>query len=328
MSVAFYAQRPAMKQQEQHAPKPFVFVLQERPVLTDEMILDDIKQVASKLNSDYVSISLYKEHGRYSQCAIRGHFGTWKDALHLAGLRTERTSTELKLIPDENIYKDLRRVAKLIDTNTITISEYETYGKYSFATILKRFTSWDNALVNAGLQGTGLAKIRVSEQEVLEEIERIWVLLGRQPTHTDIVKRGISKYSIDTFKRRFGSWRKALEAFIVWVNGERSTNQSSEMVNHDTSEIINKAVGEQSESASAAEKRCHKTSRNINLRLRFKVLLRDNFTCQACGASPAKNPNVELHVDHITPWSTGGETVFDNLQTLCSKCNLGKSDLT
>ena len=71
----------------------------------------------------------------------------------------------------------------------------------------------------------------------------------------------------------------------------------------------------------------HKTSRDINLRLRFRVLQRDNFKCCACGASPAKDASVELHVDHIMPWAKGGETVLENLQTLCSKCNLGKSDM-
>lgn len=70
-----------------------------------------------------------------------------------------------------------------------------------------------------------------------------------------------------------------------------------------------------------------KTVRDIDLRLRFKVMHRDNFKCCKCGASPAKGPSVELHVDHIIPWSKGGETVIENLQTLCSKCNLGKSDL-
>lgn len=70
-----------------------------------------------------------------------------------------------------------------------------------------------------------------------------------------------------------------------------------------------------------------KTVRDIDLRLRFKVMHRDNFKCCKCGASPAKDPSVELHVDHIIPWSKGGETVIENLQTLCSKCNLGKSDL-
>lgn len=67
-------------------------------------------------------------------------------------------------------------------------------------------------------------------------------------------------------------------------------------------------------------------SRKISDKLRYQVLKRDNFRCCACGASPAKDSSVELHIDHIVPWSKGGETVIDNLQTLCSKCNLGKSD--
>lgn len=53
---------------------------------------------------------------------------------------------------------------------------------------------------------------------------------------------------------------------------------------------------------------------------------RDNFKCVLCGASPAKDPKIELHIDHIIPWSKGGESTIDNLQTLCSACNLGKRD--
>ncbi|HIY39301.1 MAG TPA: HNH endonuclease, partial [Candidatus Agathobaculum merdigallinarum] len=70
-----------------------------------------------------------------------------------------------------------------------------------------------------------------------------------------------------------------------------------------------------------------KTRRDINLRLRFRVMQRDNFKCCICGASPANDPTVVLHIDHIMPWSKGGETIMENLQTLCSKCNLGKSNL-
>ena len=68
-------------------------------------------------------------------------------------------------------------------------------------------------------------------------------------------------------------------------------------------------------------------SRKISDRLRYQVLKRDSFKCCACGASPAKDSSIELHVDHIIPWSKGGETTTDNLQTLCSRCNLGKSDI-
>lgn len=75
-----------------------------------------------------------------------------------------------------------------------------------------------------------------------------------------------------------------------------------------------------------ADKTVKRSSRVISDKLRYQVLKRDNFKCCACGASPAKDPSVELHIDHIVPCSKGGETKFSNLQTLCSKCNIGKSD--
>jgi 5-methylcytosine-specific restriction endonuclease McrA len=51
------------------------------------------------------------------------------------------------------------------------------------------------------------------------------------------------------------------------------------------------------------------------------------MTCKICGKSRAKYNDLELVVDHVFPWSKGGETVFENLQTLCQPCNGGKGDL-
>lgn len=59
--------------------------------------------------------------------------------------------------------------------------------------------------------------------------------------------------------------------------------------------------------------------------MRAVILMRDGATCQLCGATP--QDGAKLHVDHILPWSKGGETVVENLQILCDKCNLGKGDL-
>lgn len=77
----------------------------------------------------------------------------------------------------------------------------------------------------------------------------------------------------------------------------------------------------------AATKAKNSTGRTPSPRLRFEVLVRDKFTCRFCGASPNKDASVTLHIDHIMPWSKGGRTTLDNLQTLCSTCNLGKSDI-
>jgi 5-methylcytosine-specific restriction endonuclease McrA len=69
-----------------------------------------------------------------------------------------------------------------------------------------------------------------------------------------------------------------------------------------------------------------RTLRKPSIRLRFRFLRRDNFTCRACGRSPAKEIGVTLEADHVLAWSRGGETTFENLQTLCERCNSGKSN--
>lgn len=58
--------------------------------------------------------------------------------------------------------------------------------------------------------------------------------------------------------------------------------------------------------------------------LRYDVFTRDHYRCCICGAS--QKDGVTLHVDHIIPVSKGGKTAMSNLQTLCDRCNLGKSN--
>lgn len=57
----------------------------------------------------------------------------------------------------------------------------------------------------------------------------------------------------------------------------------------------------------------------------WSVLARDNWTCCSCGRS-SKEEGITLEVDHIVPRSRGGSNDIGNLQTLCKKCNIGKSN--
>lgn len=61
-------------------------------------------------------------------------------------------------------------------------------------------------------------------------------------------------------------------------------------------------------------------------RLRYAVLRKQNGRCQLCGKS--RRDGAVLHVDHIVPLSVDWSKRLDinNLQVLCSDCNLGKSN--
>ena len=68
-----------------------------------------------------------------------------------------------------------------------------------------------------------------------------------------------------------------------------------------------------------------KRERNkVTSTLRYDVLKRDHFTCKMCGATV--KDGIKLQVDHIIPVSKGGKTTMSNLQTLCQRCNQGKSN--
>ncbi len=188
------------------------------------------------------------------------------------------------------------------------MDEYNEYGRFHSSTLTRRFGSWFKCIELADLSPSR-SKTGISDEELFEELEKVWVKFGKQPSYAQM--RDFSMFSIGTYEKRFGGWRNALSAFVNYIYGNNIDEQDSNDTEQDSREELE-----------------HKTSRTINLRLRFRVLQKDNFKCCACGASPAKDPSVELHIDHIIPWSKGGETTIDNLQTLCSKCNLGKRDLT
>lgn len=214
---------------------------------------------------------------------------------------------------DEELLEDLRQVAKALGRETITMAEYEGFGKVHPSTIQRRFGSWPTALKSAGLQPSR-SKLGISDDELFENIKSLWVDLGRQPRYGE-VKAPSSSFSVGTYENRFGSWSKALARFVEWVNSD-SPDQFKENV-----ESLDQA--HKPTPAPSAKRR---TRREISDRQRFRILVRDGFRCKACGASPLIQSGVELHVDHILPWSKGGETTDDNLESKCKQCNLGKGN--
>lgn len=72
--------------------------------------------------------------------------------------------------------------------------------------------------------------------------------------------------------------------------------------------------------------RAMQSRRSIGSGIRYHVLHRAGFKCQACGAKPSDSNDVELAIDHIVPFSLGGSNDASNLQVLCAPCNGSKSN--
>ena len=259
-------------------------------------------------------------------------------------------SHDRRNISDDAIFQDMRRVSAPIGDRVLRQRDYGEHGKFAVKTAINRFGSWADAVDNAGLtksvdrqisdvqlfenlllvwtsvKRAAFSKVRwarsvrprrrqlahLTRSAVIfrtysaENLLLVWTSLGHQPSYSEVQKPE-SRYNVTTYERRFRSWRGALEAFVHWANAEEI---AAPVENHDTPE---------------SQKR--KTQRQPNLRLYFRVLSRDRFTCCACGASPATIPGTRLQVDHVVPWSKLGETLEANLQTLCERCNQGKSDI-
>lgn len=209
-------------------------------------------------------------------------------------------------ITDDELIIDLKFVAVDTKKNSVTAREYDERGKFNSHIFERRFGSWLKALDKANLQRT--RNYNITDEDSFKNLEDIWIKLGRQPVREEMFAP-LSKYSGSFYEYRFGTWQKALERFVAYINNEKNISL------------------EEIETLEIEPSTQHKTKRNINLRLRFIVMKRDDFRCKKCGRSPAIDPSIILHVDHIKAWANGGETVLENLQTLCSVCNIGKSDL-
>lgn len=68
---------------------------------------------------------------------------------------------------------------------------------------------------------------------------------------------------------------------------------------------------------------CRVERGKVSNKIRFAIYERDGYRCCRCGISQRY---AALEIDHIIPIAKGGKSTYDNLQTLCHKCNVEKGD--
>lgn len=125
-----------------------------------------------------------------------------------------------KNIPDNILIEDVKCVAKKLNKETVTMSEYCEHGAYHPTTIVRRIGSWFTVLELAGLEDSR-SRLKIPIEALFSNLEDVWMHLGRRPKYTEL-KSPLSKYCAGTYDHRFGSYSNALKQFTAHQKNKRN----------------------------------------------------------------------------------------------------------
>jgi HNH endonuclease/Homing endonuclease associated repeat len=297
---------------------PLRFELNRLSEYSEQAIIAEIRRVAVLVPNRALTAALFKKHARVGLSTLRRHFGTYEQALAAAALSHRFSDTvgargahPSRRLSNDDVVRALRDLAARLNTTELTVDDVERHLPFSRATLSRRWGTSHDAFRAAGL-GVSKSWRRYTDDECFENMLKVWTHYGRAPRYREM-GAAPSVVGGKAYVNRFGGWNKALAAFVERVNLEPTPPPSAVLA----------AAGPE---ANTPIRELRRSNRDIPLGLRFKVLRRDSFKCVLCGDNPPRNPVCVLHVDHIRPWSEGGETQLDNLRTLCAACNVGRSN--
>jgi len=276
-----------------------------------ESLLRELRRVAELIEGPSLSRTQFDQHSKVHSSTLGKRFGSWESALKAAGLSNRFVDTSVPYKREE-VLAAIKRIGSEIAPKTLTLSEFSARTGIDGGPVRRLFGSWKAAIEEAGYAQSALAK-RYTDEQCFENMLALWSYYGRAPQH-DEANRSPSEVGSKAYVRRWGTWRKALAAFVdrVSVDSDQSTSAAS-----NETESLPIAKGSDARLPDQGP-------RDVPLALRYFILKRDRFHCVTCGRSPATHPNLHLHIDHIVPWVLGGRTIAENLRALCSECNLGK----
>ncbi len=218
-----------------------------------------------------------------------------------------KTSSKKPQFSKPDILNSLKRFAEITKYQSFGMRDYDAWSDrlVTSDTVVRYFGSWGTALKEIGVRAERGLKIDI--KKMVDVFKECWKELDNIPSRKQLelyLSQHNYPFRWKSYINIFGSIGK-LAQLIVEV--QEGTKEEKELYKR---QISRKTIREP-----------------ISARLRYQVLKRDGEKCKKCGISPKHTATVVLHVDHIIPVTKGGKTDIDNLQTLCEKCNLGKSSL-
>ena len=114
-----------------------------------------------------------------------------------------------------------------------------------------------------------------------------------------------------------------VKLYLTKINGAYVTSKEETFYASKIKDIIQRLRNKQNDfylDYEVWQSICRVERGKITNKIRFAIYARDGHRCRNCGS------DYDLEIDHIFPISKGGKSTYDNLQTLCHRCNALKSD--
>ncbi len=106
------------------------------------------------------------------------------------------------------------------------------------------------------------------------------------------------------------------------INGVYQTSKNNKFFSNEIRDLItlvDQKNGTYYRNRDVWDALCRVERGKVTNKMRFAIYKRDGNRCQCCG----RRTN-NLEIDHIVPIARGGKSTYDNLQTLCHRCNMRK----
>lgn len=177
--------------------------------------LSDTLSAFTKEHDDHSwrSYKAWRKEGMPSWSTIRNRFGGWRRALEAVGGNPSRPAHSTT-----DVLEAIREFS--LSGRPVTSKEYELWAgenqKPALRTVYRRLGTWSQALSKAGVQ-------KISKAEIIEALLAFSLeedLLTAQTYIAWAEKRNAP--SLEVVRRRFGSFRKALEAAELEADEELS----------------------------------------------------------------------------------------------------------
>jgi hypothetical protein len=173
---------------------------------SQQWMIEKLQEMAARLGRSPTSVEATADPDIPSHTTYVKRFGSWTAALRAAGLPVDPRSVGYDR---ETLLEMLRGLVAELG-RTPVCRELPQLGLPCDATFAKHFGSWAAALAEIGLEPK-VGNTRYERDELLDVLRDLDRALGHPPSQAELREQeGLPHPS--TYKYRFGSWNKALEA--------------------------------------------------------------------------------------------------------------------